>query len=130
MYATSEPGFSNYVPDREDWEKVEGVCYFLEVFCDVTKVVSGTEYSTLNLFLSEIRRVTKVIDNKTVQLNLHIREMARAMKLKFDKYWWGRGINMVMSIGAVMDPRFKMKLPTFCFPTLYVMAGESEKNLI
>ena len=128
MYATSEPGFSNYVPDREDWEKVEGVCSFLEVFCDVTKVVSGTDYSTSNLFLSEIRRVKRVIDSKAIHPNLHIREMARAMELKFDKYWGET--NMVMSIGAVMDPRFKMKLPTFCFPTLFPMAVESEKNLV
>lgn len=34
-----------------------------------------------------------------------------------------------MSIGAVMDPRFKMKLPAFCFPTLYPIASDAEKKL-
>lgn len=114
MYSKSEGGFKNYVPGEEDWERVEGVCSFLKVFCDVTKVVSGTEYSTSNLFLSEIRLVKQVIDKKIVDPNLHIQEMARGMKLKFDKYWGET--NLIMSIGAVMDPRFKMKLPTFCFP--------------
>ncbi|KAL6560489.1 hypothetical protein OROGR_004048 [Orobanche gracilis] len=127
VYARSEGGFTDYVPDKEDWERVEGVCSFLEVFCDVTKVVSGTEYSTSNLFLSEIKRVKQVIDKNLIHPNMHIREMARAMILKFDKYWGET--NLIMSIGAVMDPRFKMKLPTFCFPTLYPVAGESEKNL-
>lgn len=112
---------------QEDWERVECVCSFLEVFCDVTKVVSGTEYPTSNLFLSEIRLVKQVIDKMIIHSNFHIREMAREMKLKFDKYWGET--NLIMSIGAVMDPRFKMKLPIFTFPTLYPMAGEAEKNL-
>ncbi|KAL1823710.1 hypothetical protein ACET3Z_010488 [Daucus carota] len=34
-----------------------------------------------------------------------------------------------MAIGAVMDPRFKMKLPAFCFPTPYLIASDSETNL-
>ncbi|XP_074373031.1 zinc finger BED domain-containing protein RICESLEEPER 2-like [Apium graveolens] len=127
MYATSDEGFRDYVPGQEDWERVEGVCSFLEVFCDITKVVSGTQCPTSNLFLSEIRLVKEVIDKMIIHSNFHIREMAREMKLKFDTYWGET--NLIISIGAVMDPRFKMKLPTFCFPTLYPMAGESEKNL-
>ncbi|KAK1359827.1 hypothetical protein POM88_044301 [Heracleum sosnowskyi] len=53
--------------------------------------------------------------------------MARKMELKFEKYWGET--NLVMSIGAVMDPRFKLILPMFCFPTLYPIASDSEKNL-
>ncbi|KAK1400341.1 DUF4413 domain-containing protein [Heracleum sosnowskyi] len=53
--------------------------------------------------------------------------MARKMELKFDKYWGET--NLVMSIGAVLDPRFKMILPKFCFPTLYPISSDSEKNL-
>ncbi|KAK1380345.1 hypothetical protein POM88_027089 [Heracleum sosnowskyi] len=36
---------------------------------------------------------------------------------------------MVMSIGAVMDPRFKMALPIFNFSTLYPKEGEAAKKL-
>ena len=127
IYSTSDQGFKEYVPSEEDWERVAGVCSFLEVFSDVTKVVSGTGYSTSNLFLSEIRRVKQIIDKKAIDPNLHIREMARKMELKFEKYWGET--NLVMAIGAVMDPRFKMKLPAFCFPTLYPIASDSETNL-
>ena len=127
IYSTSDQGFKEYVPSEEDWERVAGVCSFLEVFSDVTKVVSGTGYSTSNLFLSKIRRVKKIIDKKAIDPNLHIREMARKMELKFEKYWGET--NLVMAIGAVMDPRFKMKLPAFCFPTLYPIASDSETNL-
>ncbi|WOG92459.1 hypothetical protein DCAR_0311728 [Daucus carota subsp. sativus] len=86
IYITSDQGFKVYVPSEEDWERVAGVCFFLEVFSDVTKVVSGTGYSTSNLFLSKIRRVKKIIDKKAIDPNLHIREMARKMELKFEKY--------------------------------------------
>nr|XP_017250805.1 PREDICTED: zinc finger BED domain-containing protein RICESLEEPER 2-like [Daucus carota subsp. sativus] len=127
IYSTADQGFRDYVPSADDWDRVAGVCSFLEVFSDVTKVVSGTEYSTSNLFLSEIRRVKQIIDKKAVDHNLHIREMARKMELKFEKYWGET--NLVMLIGAVMDPRFKMKLPAFCFPTLYPIASDAEKNL-
>lgn len=85
IYSTSDLGFREYVPSDEDWERVENVCSFLEVFFDVTKVISGTGYSTSNLFLSEIRRVKQVIDKKAVHPNLHIRAMARTMELKFEK---------------------------------------------
>lgn len=127
MYSTSDMGFKEYVPSEGDWERVEGVCSFLEVFSDVTKVVSGSEYSTSNLFLSEIRRVKQIIDKRALDRNLHIREMARKMELKFEKYWGET--NLVMSIGAIMDPRFKLILPMFCFPTLYPIASDSENNL-
>ncbi|XP_074349345.1 zinc finger BED domain-containing protein RICESLEEPER 2-like [Apium graveolens] len=128
IYSTSDLRFKEYVPTTEDWEMVEYVCSFLEVFADVTKVISGTDYSTSNLFLSEIRRVKQVTDQKVVHSNVHIRTMARTMELKFEKYWGET--NLIMSIGAVMDPRFKMKLPTFCFPTLYPIATDSERSLI
>ncbi|KAK1391645.1 hypothetical protein POM88_010701 [Heracleum sosnowskyi] len=127
IYSTSDLGFKEYVPSPGDWERVEGVCSFLEVFSDVTKVVSGSEYSTSNLFLSEIRRVKQIIDIRAIDSNMHIREMARKMELKFEKYWGET--NLVMSIGAVLDPRFKLILPKFCFPALYPIASDSENFL-
>nr|XP_017250905.1 PREDICTED: zinc finger BED domain-containing protein RICESLEEPER 2-like [Daucus carota subsp. sativus] len=126
-YGASDLGFRCYVPDEEDWEKVNWVCSILGAFNEVTKIVSGTHYPTSNLFLSELKLVKHILDKKAFDPNLHIREMTEAMKEKFDKYW-GES-NLVMSIGAVLDPRFKMKLPTFCFPTLYPKEGESERNL-
>jgi hypothetical protein len=39
------------------------------------------------------------------------------MTQKFDKYW---GVyNLLMSLVAVLDPRYKMKLINFCFPFIY-----------
>ncbi|KAK1375392.1 hypothetical protein POM88_031585 [Heracleum sosnowskyi] len=71
--------------------------------------------------------VKHILDTRAVDPNLDIRMMTKAMKEKFDKYW-GES-NLIMSIGAVLDPRFRMKLPFFCFPTLYPKEGESAENL-
>nr|CAD1823589.1 unnamed protein product [Ananas comosus var. bracteatus] len=46
-----------------------------------------------------------------------LKNMAVEMRKKFDKYWGE--CNMLMSIAAIMDPRYKMKLIKFCFPKIY-----------
>ncbi|KAK1386624.1 zinc finger BED domain-containing protein RICESLEEPER 2-like [Heracleum sosnowskyi] len=126
-YGASDSGFLSYVPEEEDWEKVEWVCSILGAFNEVTKIVSGTRYPTSNLFLSELKMVKHILDKRAIDHNLDIRMMTEAMKDKFDKYW-GES-NLIMSIGAVLDPRFKLILPTFCFPTLYPKEDDSDKNL-
>lgn len=35
----------------------------------------------------------------------------------------------MMYIGAVMDLRFKLKLLSYCFPVIYPLEGQSERNL-
>lgn len=127
LYGASHSGFLSYVSEEEDWEKVEWICSILGAFNEVTKIVSGTQYPTSNLFLSELKMVKHILDKRALDPNLHIRMMTEAMKEKFDKYW-GES-NLITSIGVVLDPRFKMKLPTFCFPTLYPKEGESDRNL-
>ncbi|WOH12837.1 hypothetical protein DCAR_0832346 [Daucus carota subsp. sativus] len=125
-YAVWDKSFREYVPSEEDWVKVGHVCSLLRVFDDATRIVSGSEYPTSNLFLSELKRVKELLDKKVVNSNSYMREMAGTMQEKFDKYW-GES-NLMMSIGAVMDPRFKMKLISFCFPIIYPLEGESEKQ--
>ena len=94
-----------------DWEQVTGVCGILEKVNVVVNIVLGTRYPTSNLFLAEIRQVKQILGRKSSNQNSHIREMVVEMKFEFDKY---RGLsNLVISIGAVMDSRFKMKLPMF-----------------
>ncbi|WOL17547.1 DUF4413 domain-containing protein [Canna indica] len=43
--------------------------------------------------------------------------MARKMKVKFDKYLGD--CNLLISIAAILDPRNKMQLVTFCFDAIY-----------
>ncbi|XP_019163589.1 PREDICTED: zinc finger BED domain-containing protein RICESLEEPER 2-like [Ipomoea nil] len=85
-YNEKEPHYK-YAPSFEDWDKIEKVCKLLEVFNDATHVISGSDYPTSNLYLAEIQRVKKVIDNAAECFDMFMREMAKPMKAKFDKYW-------------------------------------------
>ncbi|XP_022716297.1 zinc finger BED domain-containing protein RICESLEEPER 1-like [Durio zibethinus] len=104
-------------PSHEDWEKVEKVCEILEVFNSATKIISGNDYPTSNLFLNEVYRVKVLLDKRMNDENEFVQAMVRKMKSKFDKYWGE--CNLLMSIAAILDPRCKMRVIEFCFPRMY-----------
>ncbi|XP_059436160.1 zinc finger BED domain-containing protein RICESLEEPER 2-like [Corylus avellana] len=106
-----------WVVTPEQWEMVGNVNQVLSVFNDVTNVVSGSEYPTANLYLLEVWRMKEVLMIKCDDRNEYMRSMASRMIDKFDKYWGDS--NLLMSIAAVLDPRYKMKLINFCFPIIY-----------
>jgi hypothetical protein len=106
-----------WVVSPEEWEKVENVNQVLAVFNDVTNIVSGSDYPTSNLFLPEVWRMKEIVDIKAGDRNEYMKLMAARMSDKFDKYWGET--NMLMALAAVLDPRYKMKLISFCFPIIY-----------
>jgi hypothetical protein len=50
--------------------------------------------------------------------------MASSMILKFDNYW--NDINAIMGIVAILDPRYKMKLLEFYYPSIYGLNASVE----
>ncbi|XP_031254575.1 zinc finger BED domain-containing protein RICESLEEPER 2-like [Pistacia vera] len=106
-----------YSPSDEDWEKVQKVCDILGVFSTVTNLISGSDYPTSNIFLNEVFRIKKMLDKKAIDENEFIRVMVKKMKEKFDKYWGE--CNLLMSIAAVLDLRYKMRVIEVSFPRLY-----------
>ncbi|XP_031277191.1 zinc finger BED domain-containing protein RICESLEEPER 2-like [Pistacia vera] len=104
-------------PSDEDWEKVEKVCEVLKVFSGSTKLISGSDYPTSNLFLNEVCVVKCMLDSKSESEDDFIRVMVRKMKHKFDKYWGE--CNVLMSVAAVLDPRLKMRVIQWAFPKMY-----------
>lgn len=125
-YQEREPHYG-FEPSQEDWEKVEKICKLLEIFNSATHIISGSEYTTANLYLPEIWRVKQVIDNAYEDENVFIRDMAAQMKLKFDKYW-GQ-CNLLMAIASVLDPRCKFHVVSICFPYLYKPAELATENI-
>ncbi|GKA16422.1 putative ribonuclease H-like domain-containing protein [Tanacetum coccineum] len=97
--------------------KVEQICEILEVFNNVTHIISGSDYPTSNLFLYEVHKVKKVLDGKKDDENEFIRKMVNKMKEKFDKYW--AEVHLLMAIAAVFDSLVKMWSLGFCFPKIY-----------
>ncbi|KAG6519434.1 hypothetical protein ZIOFF_022928 [Zingiber officinale] len=106
-----------YLPSEEDWIHVQEVCSFLELFNELTKIISGSEYPTSNLFLPELWQVKEILDQQILIGSSFTKAMTIKMKTKFDKYW-GQ-CNLVISIAAILDPRNKIKLIEFAFPIIY-----------
>ncbi|GJT12802.1 zinc finger BED domain-containing protein RICESLEEPER 2-like protein [Tanacetum coccineum] len=101
----------------DDWVRVEKICEILEVFNNVTHIISGSDYPTSNLFLCKVYKVKQVLDGKKDDESEFIRKMVEKMKEKFDTYW--AEVHLLMAIAAVLDPRVKMWSLEFIFPKIY-----------
>ncbi|XP_052193762.1 zinc finger BED domain-containing protein RICESLEEPER 2-like [Diospyros lotus] len=120
-----EPTYK-WLPEPYEWEKVEKVTMLLEVFNVATHVISGSEYPTANLYLTEVFRIKHVLDKAIKDNCLFMQDMAWTMKAKFDKYW--SECNMVMALANILDPRCKMMGVRMCFPMIYPK-DEAEENI-
>nr|GMC64573.1 zinc finger BED domain-containing protein RICESLEEPER 2-like [Ipomoea batatas] len=116
IFAQREPSYK-CCPSLEDWSKIEHVLSILKVFYEATQVISGTNYPTSNVFLGVVWRVKHVLNENEFHHEELIRDMIEKMKTKFDKYWGD--CNLLMSIGAILDPRYKMRLVNFAFNQIY-----------
>nr|GMC69067.1 zinc finger BED domain-containing protein RICESLEEPER 2-like [Ipomoea batatas] len=116
IFAQREPSYK-CCPSMEDWSKIEVVLGILVVFYEATQVISGTNYPTSNVFLGVVWRVKHVLNENEFHPDELIRGMIVKMKTKFEKYW--DDCNLLMSIGAILDPRYKMRLVDFAFNQIY-----------
>ena len=69
--------------------------------------------------------MNEIMAIKAADRNEYIRSMTTKMSEKFDKYQGE--YNMLMSLTAVLDPRYKMKLISFCFPIIYLFDVASDR---
>ncbi|GJT26754.1 zinc finger BED domain-containing protein RICESLEEPER 2-like protein [Tanacetum coccineum] len=115
-HAEYEPHFS-HLPSDEDWDNMTVVCEVLKVFKVCTNIISGSDYTTSNLYLKEVYKVKAIIDKSALSRNEFICDMVEAMKEKFDKYWGE--CHLLMAITAVLDPRMKMWYVKFCYKKIY-----------
>ncbi|GMJ10606.1 hypothetical protein HRI_004729800 [Hibiscus trionum] len=80
-------------------------------------ICGGSEYPTSNLFLSEIYRIKFLLDTSSESSDDFVKGMVTNMKERFDKYWGE--CNLLMAIGAILDPRLKMKVIEITFPKMF-----------
>jgi len=115
-------------PDSDDWKQVKHLLVFLEVFYNVTLRLSGTSYVTSNLFFFEIVAIHSMLRNLEEVVNTidpndeedvvlegmdysvtNFREMAKRMRVKYDKYYGtSEKMNPLVYIATNFDPRYKL----------------------
>ena len=84
------------------------------MFKEATEAFSGSKYPISNLFIRQIWKVKLKMNEKSSDTRDFMKKMTTKMNEKFAKYWGE--CNLLMAIGAVLDPRYKMQLIKFCFP--------------
>lgn len=89
-----------------NWEKVKKICDILEKFWIVTNLILESDYSTSNLFLRDIAKVSQVLNTHLNDGNDFIRRMVGKMKSKFDKYWGECYI--LLPFAAILNSRHKL----------------------
>ncbi|KAK6158982.1 hypothetical protein DH2020_006296 [Rehmannia glutinosa] len=124
-YKERDP-YYQWLPSLEDWDMALEVCKFLEAFSDATHIFSGVNYPTSNLFLPEVWKIRQILNEKSGNDNkVYVQKLALRMREKFDKYWGD--CNLLMAMGAVFDPRYKMKLVEFCYSKIYPVSKAREE---
>lgn len=77
---------------------------------------SGTSYPTANLYFAQIWKIECLLNTYSKDGDMDLELMAIEMKKKFAKYW--EEYSTILSIGAILDPRMKLEILTYCFDTL------------
>jgi hypothetical protein len=101
-------------PSDEDWANVRHFTNFLNVFYDVTVKISGSLYSTSNMYFPILQKVYNCLTAYSGSSDDILSTMAFIMKLKYNKYWRDfEKINPSLFVASVLDPRYKMKVLQF-----------------
>jgi hypothetical protein len=102
------------VPDDEEWGKTKSVGEFLGAFEEATRSFSADRCPTSHLFLEKVLCIHQALRSQQWQGNQVIRDLAKAIDRKFDKYWDGN-YNMALVICTVLDPRKKLDYLAFFY---------------
>ncbi|XP_056847398.1 zinc finger BED domain-containing protein DAYSLEEPER-like [Raphanus sativus] len=115
-------------PTAEEWTRASNICNFLGPFAVITKMMSGTNYPTSNLYFYQVWMIHNWLRNNEESDDEVVRFMVPPMKEKFDKYW--DDVSGLFAMAAVFDPRFKLSIVDHCLGKLDMRTKDVKvKNL-
>ncbi|XP_042030043.1 zinc finger BED domain-containing protein RICESLEEPER 2-like [Salvia splendens] len=113
-----------HCPTEDEWERGKVMCEFLEPFYDITTLISGSSYPTSNLYFMEVWNIARLLEKNSRSHDEVVKSMSLKMLSKFEKYW--EEYSDILSMGAVFDPRMKLKLVEYCYSTLDPLSSEDK----
>jgi hypothetical protein len=114
---------SNFHLSDEEWNKVATMEKFLKPLYDITCTFLGTKHKTASLYFLGVYKVYRLLEVSKEQENF-MAAMVKDMKAKFDKYW--SEYILVLACAAVLDPRYKLNLVSYCFKKIHGDVGASQ----
>ena len=87
------------------------------MFHGATEFFSGRKYPTTNMYFTLVCELKIALNEWSLSSNEMISTMAKSMLAKFTSYW--ANSNVVMTVAAILDPRYKMELLEFYYPNIY-----------
>ena len=118
-------------PAASDWSAVEKLIRFLIIFYNSTLVVSAS--SKVNAFkcYGEIVTIERNLNLLASSLDSELKVKASEMLKKFLKYWDGiKGVNKMVILATIFDPRNKMHFAKLCFEKLYGKDSFEAKEML
>ena len=103
-------------PTELEWERALLIRDFLAPFAEMTNLISGSSYSTANLYFMQVWNIESWLRANEFNEDEVISEMVASMKPKFNKY--REEYCDILAIAAVLDPRLKIGFLEYCFTTL------------
>lgn len=91
---------------------------FLQHFYELTLRISGSLYTTTNLFFHEIFMVYRLLSEWIKNDDEELSKMATKMKEKYDKYWPLK-MNQLIFVAVILDPRHKLDWVQFAISKMY-----------
>ncbi|KAG6400092.1 hypothetical protein SASPL_141580 [Salvia splendens] len=106
-----EKGRAMMLPSSEDWDNAKAFLYFLKSFYDLTLQLSASKTPMSHLIALSMFALQIEIEKKCGDSDFTLSKVAKAMKLKFEKYWedWSK-MNPLIFISNVLDPRNKLQM--------------------
>ncbi|KAJ8630607.1 hypothetical protein MRB53_023930 [Persea americana] len=103
-------------PSPKDWEEAHFLSQFLKRFYDAAICLSGSLYVIAHLYFTEIYAIESFLYDMSLSLEDSLSNMAKKMKVKFEKYQ-GRieKVNMMLVVAVVLDPRLKLDHVKFSY---------------
>ncbi|XP_057523289.1 zinc finger BED domain-containing protein DAYSLEEPER-like isoform X1 [Amaranthus tricolor] len=93
----------------------------------MTGLLYIVNYPTANLYFKSVWRIEYLLIQYADSEDEFLKDMAKNMKNKFDKYWENYS---VLSFAAMMDPRYKFQLIKYCFEHLDPQNGSWKANQV
>ncbi|KAG6436347.1 hypothetical protein SASPL_101243 [Salvia splendens] len=74
----------------------------------------------------EVWNIARLLEMNSRSHDEVVRSMSLLMKSKFEKYW--EDYSDILSMGAVFDPRMKLKLVEYCYSTPDPLSSQDKVN--